>query len=411
MRYLLYFTMLLATIVLHSCKKQEGFNDVISSDKTKPGVVTNVTVTNGPGRSVISYSLPNSENLLYVRASYKIDSTKTRQSQTSYYTDTIVVDGFAESKDYTVTLTTITRANIESDPVTITVHPDTPPYMLAFKSLTLDATFGGAYLTVKNTTKQLVGTVLLKYDSATKKMLSLDQYNSADSVVRRSVRGYAPVPYIFGACIVDRFGNSSDTIIKVLTPIPEVQLDRTKFSAFSPAYATDATIGWAVSGLWNGNTTSDGGGNAWRALGTVTQPSQFPLYCTFSLGVTAKLSRFKVWQRGNPFSYANENSSSWSLWGSSKTNPADAQLPKGVPLGTVVGDWINLGNFVPPPKPSGLPLNSYNAADDALVAAGFEYDFSPDNPPVRCIRYSSESSFSGDVLCIVREIAFWGQVQ
>lgn len=404
------FFILIATAIC-SCQKQNGFNEVVSNDKTKPGVPTNVNVVNGPGRAIITYTLPKAENLLYVKASYKIDSTKTRQSQTSYFTDTIVVDGFAESKDYTVTLTAVTRANIESDPVNITVHPDTPPYILAFKSLTLNPTFGGAHLTSVNSSKQIVGTVILKYDSATKKMISLDQYNSPDSFVSRSVRGYQAVPYRFGACVVDRFGNSSDTIIKELVPLAEVQLDKNKFKEFSPAYATDATVGWAVKGLWNGNTTADGGGSAWRAVGTTVQPSQFPLYCTFDLGVTAKLSRFKVWQRGNPFSYANENSSSWSIWGSTKANPADAQLPMGVPLGTVVGDWINLGNFVPPTKPSGLPLNSYSSADDALVAAGFEYDFSADNPAVRCIRYSSESSFSGSVLCIVRELTFWGLPQ
>ncbi|MGF7232931.1 DUF5000 domain-containing lipoprotein [Arachidicoccus sp.] len=405
----LFFLLLLLNMQI-GCDKKSDYIKVVSTDRTKPGPVSNVKVINGPGMATLTYTLPDSKNILYVLATYKINDTLVEQSVNSYFTDTIFAKGFAKSKDYTVTLNVVTRAKIKSDPVTVTVHPTTPPYLLSYESIHLSSTFGGAYITAKNNTGQLVGTVLLKYDSATKKMLPIDQFNGSDSIITRSVRGYPSIPYLFGACVVDQYGNSSDTVLTTLTPLPEMQLDKSLFSEFTPAYPTDAPIsgGWPVAGLWDGITNQDGSAS-WRGL---APPSgKFPIYCTFSLGVTAKLSRYTIWQRSS-FAYGNENPTNWSIWGSQKAIPADVQLPLGVPRGTVVGDWINLGNFVYLPSPSGTqPNGSATSADEAFVAAGWDYDFAPDNPPVRCIRFSSEGSFSQKVLCIVRELTFFGEPQ
>ena len=66
----------------------------IEKDGIKPGVVTNVQVTNLPGAASITYTLPKDADLQYVLAEYSINSTTTRQAKTSRYSDTIQVDGF-----------------------------------------------------------------------------------------------------------------------------------------------------------------------------------------------------------------------------------------------------------------------------------------------------------------------------
>jgi hypothetical protein len=126
-----------------ACKKQESNIEVVSNDKTKPGVVTDIKVKNFNGGAYITYKLPSSANLLYVLADYKINDNRSRQTKASYYTDTIMVDGFAQTKEYQVTLYTVSRANIKSDPVVVTVHPDLPEYLLVNTGLALTPDFGG----------------------------------------------------------------------------------------------------------------------------------------------------------------------------------------------------------------------------------------------------------------------------
>ncbi|HWZ05242.1 MAG TPA: DUF4959 domain-containing protein, partial [Mucilaginibacter sp.] len=64
-----------------SCKRSDGFNAPVSNDKTKPGVVTNIKVKNINGAAYITYTLPNSPNLLYVQAQYNINGKTIRQTK------------------------------------------------------------------------------------------------------------------------------------------------------------------------------------------------------------------------------------------------------------------------------------------------------------------------------------------
>src|SRR3546814_1936438 len=92
-------------------EKAPDYNEVISTDQTKPDVVTGIQVDNVQGGAYITYSLPKTDNLLYILAEYKINDEVSRQKKASYYTDTIFVDGFANSKEYEVTLNAISRSN------------------------------------------------------------------------------------------------------------------------------------------------------------------------------------------------------------------------------------------------------------------------------------------------------------
>jgi hypothetical protein len=80
-----------------SCKKTDGYNTIVSTDKTRPGPVSNVKVVNFSGGATITYALPDSKNILYVQATYKINDKASRQTKSSYYSDSITVSGFAKS--------------------------------------------------------------------------------------------------------------------------------------------------------------------------------------------------------------------------------------------------------------------------------------------------------------------------
>lgn len=388
------------------CKKSDHYRELDSSDKTKPGVVTNVRVRNINGASIISYSLPANNNLLYVQANYAINNGVSRQTKSSYFLDTIRVEGFHSSKDYTVTLYAVSRANIQSEPVTVTVHPDTPYYQLVRKSIKLSPDFGGLNIKAKNINKSNIGMNFVSIDPATNRFVIQDQHFTSTDSINYSVRGYRPDPTRFGVFVTDEFGNVSDTSIVSLTPLYEELLDKSKF--FNFPLPSDAVIGYGgiVPYLWDGQTQEVNGFQPWSTLpGTLGATKR--IQCTFGVGRSYKLSHFKMYFRG----YGYDNPKNFTIYGSSSDNPGDAATIGGLPFGTQVGDWVVIGNYRVPDPPSGLPQGQTNSADQAFLNAGVDFNVSFDAKTVKYIRIVVKDTWFGLDYTNIREISMYGAPQ
>lgn len=392
--------------IFNSCKKSDGYNEPISTDKTKPGIITNVKIDNFNGGARLTYTLPQGSNLLYVLAKYTIRNGVNRETKSSYYTDTIVVDGFAKKQEYDVTLYAVSRANVMSDPVTVKVHPDTPYYQLIAKTIKTSPDFGGINVTSLNKDRQPIGMILLALDPKTNDLEIADQnYTNKDSI-NYSARGYGSTPRKFGVYVADRFGNNSDTTIVTITPFPETLMAKNKF--FTYRLNSDADLytdgGWAVDRLWDGNTGEPG----WH---TNASSKGMPAIVTFGMGVKAKLSRFILWNRGGQYAYSHGNAKVFSLWGSDKDAPQDAKLPLSSAVGTVIGDWRNLGNYKFPDPPSGLAAGAANPADRAYVEAGVNFNVPLTSPAVKFLRLSVSETWSGGQFAHALELSFYGNVE
>lgn len=385
-----------------ACTKVKDYNEPVSNDPTKPGVITNVKVANFNGGSYITYSLPASGNILYVKAEYVIDERtgKKRQTKSSYYSDSITVQGFAENKEYAVTLTTVTRSNVESDPVTVKVFPDTPVYRIVAKTIRMQPDFGGVNVQTSNPDKKPVGVIVLYKPDGTDNYAIYEQKFSDFEEVGFSSRGFDTLPKQFAVYITDQWGNNSDTVFQTIKPLYEEQLDKNKF--FSNALPSDGRIGfgWALSNLWNGNN----GGTGWH---TVQENVPLPIVGTFGLGVSAKISRFILHGRSG-YEYAHGNPKVFSIWGSDKPSPADQVLPVFAEEGVVLGDWVNMGNFVWPGPPSGAPPTAPTATDKAVFNQGMEFNVSFTAPKTRFIRLAVSESWSGATFAHAMEITLFG---
>jgi hypothetical protein len=403
-----YLILFLGSIIVlngASCKRDDGTNFPVSADKTKPGVVTNIKVDNYNGGAHITYTLPNSHNLLYILAKYEIRNGVSRETQASYFSDTINVEGFAQAKEYTVTLYSVSRSNVMSDPVTVKVNPKTPVYQLVRQQVTLQTDFGGLKVQSLNTFKKEVGIIVIGMDKSTHQLEIQDQHYTNVDTIDYSLRGYNSTAQDFGVYITDKFGNISDTLVRNITPLFEEMLDKSLFSGYPLATDDPIGFGWSLSNLWDGRT--DGGSAGWHTL-----PGEVPPFiCTFNVGRTYKLSRFVLWERPDDYAYTYGNPKIFTIWGSNVAQPRNIQLPLSSAEGDVVGDWINLGNFRYPDPPSGLPSGSINSSDKAFVLAGVNFNVPLSAPPVHFIRIAVGLTWANTDFAHAMEISLYGQRQ
>lgn len=397
-------------ILITACKKTDGFNSPAPGDNSKPDVVNNVKVANFSGGATVTYSLPaKADNILYVQAEYKINDQVSRQVKSSYYSDSLTVSGFGKSQDYQVTLYTVTRTQVKSDPITVTVHPSTPPYLLARPTIKIQSDFGGVNISVANPAHSNIGIVTISPDATTKKLEVINQNYIDQDSVSFSLRGYDTIPHQFGVYITDEWGNISDTLLATVTPLFEVLMNKSLFKEYDLPSDVGTDFGWTMPYMWDGKTGSPGYHS--------TYPTTIPLpkWITFDMGQSAKLSRYTVWYRGldgaNYLWYSGAPQT-WVLWGRPDV-PSDEILPDSTNLPSVgqatPGGWINLGLFHLPPQPSGLANPQYTNADLAFWNAGFSFNLPLSVGKVRYMRFEciTNAGQSNDFFNIM-EISLYG---
>jgi hypothetical protein len=342
-----------------------------------------------------------------VKAEYEINGV-VREAKSSYFNNEILIEGYGDTNVHTVKLYSVSRSEKASAAVTVQIQPLTPSLIKVRESLTPVTSFGGFNMKFRNTDEANVVIIALLWNENQKEWRQVDAlYTSLDSGVFK-VRGLAAEPQQFGTVVRDRWGNLSDTLRFDLTPIYEIQLDRAKFvdirkkfpipqveplpaSGKPMAEAVDYNSTYKMSNLYDGNTSS---------MFHTKQNYDQPLWIPIDLGVQAKLSRYKIWQRTGSFVFNHGNPHEWELWGTN--TPAD------------VNSWVKLDHQVMI-KPSGLPLSLNSNEDIDLAAAGQEYEFPEGLPAVRYIAWKNIDcwgAIGGQTgFFHLFELSIWGQNQ
>lgn len=381
-----YYVMLLFLVV--GCQEVERESPVPASD-VAPGKVSNVEVKNIPGGAVLSYALPDSKSLLYVMAKYSIRDGDTLEKKSSYYKNTITIEGFPNTDEREVKLYAVSRGEKKSEPVTVEIKPLTPPVISVFRSLVLRPTFGGLNVQFLNESEANVKINVLTPDS-------LGDLSTADIFYTNwmsgdfSTRGYDSVPRQFGVFVRDRWNNYSDTVFAEITPFFEKELDKSRFKSLHLANDTwKAHRGFKTeSAVWDGMTRVQA--SAYQTeIGT-----PIPQWFTIDLGGTFVLSRFKFFHKMHS-GYRAGDPKNFEIWGSN--DPA------------ADGSWDNwhlLGRFVNNPPSGEIPATEA----DVIYAAdvGTDYEFPAGNDAYRYIRFKTIDNWGNVNYVYIGELTFWG---
>lgn len=388
------FLLLILWLIVSCSEENERIPMVL--DPATPGQVSNVRVESLPGAIKLTYDIPNDKNLAYIKAECLIRGVL-REVKASVYQNSLIINGFADRSVYQVKVYSVSLSEVASKPVTVEVQPLEPPYQEVFKNISLERAWGGATVTYENPTEASLAISLIYIDSTGYWNPGLTYYTKVKNG-SFSLRGFDSEETTFGVYIRDRWDNMTDTIIKVLTPMNEKQLDRLKFNPVNLPGDVKSAWGWVMPYLWDGKITEPGFhtdiDNVW------------PQYFTFDLGSLegAKLSRFKIWQRdaipSGMTPYADRNIRKFEIWGSMNPNP-NGEFDETWTL--LLTDEIK--------KPSGLPSGQNSEEDMREIFDGHEFEFPLSVPNVRYIRIKVTETWAKIKSFYVVEVAFYGNDQ
>ena len=386
-------------LLIASCSDSADLNKPIG-EAVVPMQVSNVQVKNLPGRAVIRYSMPDDDNLKYIRARYNPNDEE-KDVNASFYVDSLVVEGFPEAKEYEVKLYSVSYGDVASEPVTVKVHPQTPPYIEVGKTIEPHVFFGGLRVGFENVEKAKVGIGVMK-KQANGQWTQIHMHYTEAGKGQFYVYGQESIETEFALFVRDRWGHVSETTYFTETPWFEEQCDKNLFRKMALPSDTyechswnEITKGNDMTRLWDNVVDAD------PCFQTKTT-SGMPQWFTFDLGRTYNLSRFIMISRyyagkwGNVFKMGHPKK--FEIWGS--TNPNEN--------GTFDESWVKLSDYESV-KPSGGGVNDALTAEDQEMGKNGETFLIPEgSPPVRYIRFKTNETWSKTAYMHLHELTFFG---
>lgn len=360
----------------------------------KPDPVTQYEVENLNGGAKITFKIPASDDLLYIKAEYTLASGQKREARSSLYKNYLMVNGFEKAGQFDITLYAVAKGEVFSDPTTVTINALTPPYQLTRESLGLIETFGGVNVSFQNESKADLAIQLIEKDEEGNWIEKYTHYTNA-SKSDFSVRGYDIETREFGVCVKDRWGNVSDTLIKTCTPVFEELIPKNTWKKYPlpddqneshPTYTQ-----WAFEKMWDGKLGADDMFHTGNILPV------WPAPFTIDLGHTISFSRMKLFQRQSSI-YTSNNVRLFEVYGSNNPNMDGSW-----------DSWTKLGSFEVI-KPSGSSGTTVTGEDKTAAQNGHDFEFSPLLPSFRYVRFRILESWGKMESIAIAEITFWGKV-
>ncbi len=381
------------TVAFSGCKEDQL--GPLENNTTPPGKVSNVTVKNGAGNASITFSLPADKDLLYVKAVYYLANGQEMEVKTSYYGNTLLVEGFGDTNEHEVKIYAVNRSEVASEPTIVKVKPLENPIWGVYRSLKAVADFGGLNFKGSNPAKADLAIEVLVLSKGKYVPTAKNIYTAAPEI-DQSIRGLDTLTQKFAITIRDRWLNYSDTLFTTLKPLYETVLPKSTYKeVILPTDSPQEYTSTGVSKMWDGNIID------WPSVCLTKTTVLTPQWVTFDLGRTATLSRIVVWNypeylnAGRTYYYGG-NLKDFEIWGTDNP-PADGSF----------NNWVMLGKYSST-KPSKSAYGVQTSEDYAFANAGISYNFAVGLKKVRYIRIKSINNWQGTSFMSVSEVQLYG---
>lgn len=384
----IYINLITLLLFVSSCTEKELLP--INTSLGKPEPVTDVTVEPRPGGALISYKIPNVEDLLSVNCEYEVNGER-REVVASYFENKVLLEGYNDMKEHTAKLYTVNRAQERSEAIEVNFTPKESPLSIAAKTVQIKADFGGARFEWRNPERASLTVEFMGPDDngeqSTLRIFTTDVDKNS-----YSVRGFDTKESRFSIILSDNFGNKTEPIFADLIPLFEEELDKSKIKVMR---LTDDPS-WTN---WEGRDEyliDDNHSN----FGS-TPNNAIPATVTFDLGCTVKLSRFVLFQRYfTQTYYVHGNPKKMEVYISDHEPNQEGDW----------NDWIKVLDCEVV-KPSGSPGTTVTDLDIETAKNGHEFNFNLEQQAVRYIRLRILSAWGGTTFTNFSEIDFYGDIQ
>ena len=385
--------LLFSFVILLGCKDDD------SQDTTPPGslFIENIVPTNGGG--IISYSLPNDSDILFVRAEYTNSIGVDLYRVSSSHNNSIEIDGLNQNTPLQVRLFVVDENENVSQPVEVEFTPLPSFIFLVQESITITPDLGGVKLEWENIAEKTVYVHLHIVNGADEDIRILSSNSLSESIF---VRGLESVEMNFLTKVEDFDGNITDLEEKAtLTPLFEEMIDKSTWTLMSQLSVNGNAWEGETTAFWDDvvDTAETNSDNSyfiiWRDQNGGTL--NWPLDIVISLNKNVRVHRFKVWQRafwyggptGVPYYYQEENMRSFNLYASNNAV-----------------DWTLLGEYDigdPSDENGNIPQDFIDAA-----ANGHDFDLEGVSEKFRYLKFSITSNYGSDTYVHGSEITLWG---
>lgn len=374
-------------------------SDKEDGDTTPPGVLTfdMVTPTNGGG--IINYTLPNDNDILYVKAEYTNSNGVDVSRASSSYNNSIEIDGLNQTTALTITLYVVDENFNQSAPIFVELIPLESFIYLVQESIELAADLGGFRITWDNIESKTVYVYVHINDGTEEEVRILSSDNAQESI---AVRGL-PSTEISISTRVQDFDENTTTLEEkgTLTPLFEEVIDKSTWTLLASqsvngnAWEGDFTNFWDDVIDTTGNNSDNSYFMIWRDLNGGSL--NWPLDLVINLNKNVKITRFSVWQRAFwyngpsdvPYYFQEENMKSFTIYASN-----DAQV------------WQELGQFdIGDPRDSegNIPAAALESA-----ANGHEFELDAVSEAFRYLKFSVTSNYGSETYVNGSEITLYG---
>ncbi len=387
-------TLLIMLLFTFSCEEKD------SGDVTAPGKLSidSITPTNGGG--IISYTLPDDNDILFVRAEYTNTLGVDVFRVSSVHNNEIEISGLNQTSPVEVSLYVVDDNDNASQAEIVDFIPLESFIYLVQESIEITPDLGGVRIEWENIESKTVY-VHVHIQNGSEEEIRILSSNSP--VENRFIRGLEATDLTFLTKVEDFDGNITDLEEKgVYAPLFEEVIDKSTWSLITnQSINGNAWEGSTVS-FWDDvvDTAETDADNSyfiiWRDQNGGTL--NWPLDIVINLNKTIKIHRLKVWQRAywyngpspvTAYYYQEENMKSFDLFASNNGQ-----------------EWTLLGQY-DIGDPRDADGNIPGAAMDA-AANGHDFELEGISEQFNYLKISITSNYGSDTYCHGSEITLYG---
>ena len=391
------YILLLAAFAFTACNEEV-------LDTTAPGKVTNISYKPTNGGAVLTFTAPDDDDLLYVKAVYTNSLGKEVFKVTSHYGDSIEIDGFKEATPQKVKLYAVDRSNNNSEAAEIEVTPMKSFIYLVQESIQMKEQLGGVRITWENPDQKTVF-VYVNFSKAGKTYERILSSALSDPVLM--IRGLDPEEYSFSVTVEDFNGNKTDKMdVGTYRPLLEQKIDKSTWKVLQNLSVDGDKYEGTLASFWDDviDTKESAADNSYFIINRDDNGGmlKWPLDIVVDLNKTVVVNRFVVWQRAFAYVNAEQNGVSTDYCYYKEENMKSFS----VSVSTDKLTWTSLGTFdIGDPRDAAGVISpaKYKEAID-----GHEFNLESVSQPFRYMKFSVLSNYGSETNVYGSEITLYG---